>query len=179
MYASSVVALEPKTLKVKDWFTAPGADFNATPVVFRHNNKDLVVATGNDGRLYVLDGSSLGGSDHKTALHVTGRYTRPGVTAGVSTWEDQGTRWILAPVDGPPSPTLPAERDRAALASAVRPNSALPGELGSAADPRNRTGAGLAPSRGRPAPSSPSSSPSRAARSHWNARGPPEPWSLH
>ena len=105
VYASSVVALEPKTLKVKDWFTAPGADFNAAPVVFRHNNKDLVVATANDGRLYVLDGTSLGGSDHKTALHVTGKYTRPGVTAGVSTWEDQGTRWILAPMDGLPNPT--------------------------------------------------------------------------
>ena len=110
VYASSVVALEPKTLKVKDWFTAAGADFNASPVVFRHANKDIVVASGNDGRLYVLDGSSLGGSDHKTALHVTGRYTRPGVTAGVSTWEDQGTRWILAPVDGPAESDVPARK---------------------------------------------------------------------
>ena len=121
MYASSVVALEPKTLKVKDWFTAPGADFNATPVVFRHNNKDLVVATGNDGRLYVLDGSALGGSDHKTALHVTGRYTRPGVTAGVSTWEDQGTRWILAPMDGPPDADVPARKGTGVPAFAVLP----------------------------------------------------------
>jgi outer membrane protein assembly factor BamB len=110
VYSSSVVALEPKTLKIKDWFTAPAADFNATPVVFRHNNKDLVVATANDGRLYVLDGSSLGGSDHKTPLHVTGKYTRPGVTAGVSTWEDQGTRWILAPMDGLPEGDAPGRR---------------------------------------------------------------------
>ena len=123
VYASSVVALEPKTLKIKDWFTAPGADFNATPVVFRHNNKDLIVATGNDGRLYVLDASALGGSDHKTALHVTGRYTRPGVTAGVSTWEDQGTRWILAPMDGPPDSDVPARKGTAAVpASAVLPS---------------------------------------------------------
>ena len=130
VYASSVVALEPKTLKVKDWFTAPGADFNATPVVFRHNNKDLIVATGNDGRLYVLDGSALGGTDHKTALHVTGRYTRPGVTAGVSTWEDQGTRWILAPVDGPPDSDLPRKGTAAVLASAVLPNAPrVPGEM--------------------------------------------------
>jgi outer membrane protein assembly factor BamB len=103
VHASSVIALEPKTLKIKSWFSAPGADFNASPVVIRHNNKDLVVATANDGRLYVLDGASLGGSDHKTALHVTAQYSRPGVTAGVSTWEDQGTRWILAPTEGAPA----------------------------------------------------------------------------
>ena len=100
VYASSVVALDPKTLKPKDWFTAPGADFNSTPIVIRHDNKDLVAATANDGRLYLLDGSSLGGSDHKTPLHVTAQYSRPGVTAGLSTWEDQGTRWILAPAEG-------------------------------------------------------------------------------
>jgi outer membrane protein assembly factor BamB len=96
-HASTVVALEPKTLKLKDWFTAPGADFNASPVVIRHNSRDLVVITANDGRMYLLDGTSLGGSDHRTALHVTAKYTAPGVTAGVSSWEDQGTRWILAP----------------------------------------------------------------------------------
>jgi outer membrane protein assembly factor BamB len=129
VYASSVVALEPKTLKIKDWFTAPGADFNNTPVVFRHNNKDLVVATGNDGRLYVLDSTSLGGTDHKTALFVSGKYTRPGVTAGVSTWEDQGTRWILAPVDGPPESDVPA-RQRTVPTEVLSVSPRLPDELG-------------------------------------------------
>ena len=129
VYASAVVALEPKSLKVKDWFMAPGADFNASPVVFRHGSKDIVVASGNDGRLYVLDGASLGGSDHKTALHVTGRYTRPGVTAGVSTWEDQGTRWILAPVDGPAESDVPARKGTAPSdVLSVVPR--LPDELG-------------------------------------------------
>ena len=80
-YPSTVVALEPKTLKLKGWFTAPGADFNATPVVIRHNNRDLVVVTANDGRIYLLDGASLGGSDHKTPLHVTAS-TPAGVKAG-------------------------------------------------------------------------------------------------
>jgi hypothetical protein len=102
-YSSTVVALEPKTLKLKDWFTAPGADFNATPTVIRHNNRDLVVVTANDGRMYLLDGTALGGSDHKTALHVTAKYTAAGVTAGVSSWEDQGTRWILAPTAAAPA----------------------------------------------------------------------------
>ena len=99
-YASSVVALEPRTLKLKDWFSAPGADFNASPMVIRHNNKDLVVATANDGRMYVLDGSSLGGADHKTPLHVTAQYSSAGAGGGPASWEDQGTQWILAPAVG-------------------------------------------------------------------------------
>jgi outer membrane protein assembly factor BamB len=69
-------------------------------MVMRHNSKDLVIATANDGRLYVLDSTSLGGADHNTPLHVTAKYTAAGATAGASTWEDQGTRWILAPAVG-------------------------------------------------------------------------------
>ena len=135
VYRSSIVALEPTTLKVKDWFTAPGADFNASPVVFRHGSKDIVVSSGNDGRLYVLDGSSLGGSDHKTPLHVTGRYTRPGVAAGVSTWEDQGTRWILAPVDGPPESEVPGKGTSPVPAAAMLPAPRPPAELGAQQQP--------------------------------------------
>ena len=52
--------------------------------------------TGNDGRLYLLDGASLGGADHKTPLHVTAKYTAAGAAA-LATWEDDGTRWIVAP----------------------------------------------------------------------------------
>lgn len=115
-YSSSVVALEPKTLKLKDWFSAPGADFNASPVVVRHKDKDLVLASANDGRLYVLDGTSLGGPDHKTPLHVTDRYTGAGAAVSVASWEDQGSRWILAPVMGAPT------GDVKFAANGVRPN---------------------------------------------------------
>ena len=69
-------------------------------------DKDLVVATANDGRMYVLDSASLGGANHKTPLHVTPKYTAAGVTTGPATWEDQGTRWILAPSVGPPPSTM-------------------------------------------------------------------------
>jgi hypothetical protein len=120
-YPSTVVALEPKTLKLKGWFTAPGADFNATPVVIRHNNRDLVVVTANDGRIYLLDGTALGGSDHKTPLHVTAKYTAAGVAEGPATWDDQGTRWILAPMTslsaadaGATPPKQPASRSKTA-----------------------------------------------------------------
>jgi hypothetical protein len=118
-YPSSVVALDPKTLKLKDWFTAPGADFNASPVVVRHREKDLILASGNDGRLYVLDSASLGGSDHKSPLHVTAKYTGAGANAGVASWEDQNTRWVLAPVGGASAAGVKF------VANGIRPNGSI------------------------------------------------------
>jgi len=94
-YSNAVVALEPKTLKLKEAFTQPGADFNTSPVVFRHKDKDLMAVSGNDGRLYLLDATSL-----KTPLYVTPKYSNPGATGGLATWESDGTRWILAPAIG-------------------------------------------------------------------------------
>jgi len=101
-YADSVVALDRDTLQPKDWFSAPGAGFNVSPMVIRHKGKDLVAVTAHDGRLYLLDAASLGGSDHKTPLHVSPKYTTGPGTA-LATWEDQGTRWILATATGAPT----------------------------------------------------------------------------
>jgi outer membrane protein assembly factor BamB len=99
-FANSVVALDGKTLKPKDWFTADGADFNASPIVIRQGERNLVAAIGNDGRLYLLDGAALGGADHKTPLFVTPKFTQPQAGGGLATWEDDGTRWILATASG-------------------------------------------------------------------------------
>jgi hypothetical protein len=104
-YANSVVALDGKTLKPKDWFTADGADFNASPVVIRQGDRDLVAAVGNDGRLYLLDGAKLGGADHKTPLFVTPKFSQPEAGGGLATWDDNGTRWILATAAGAPQAT--------------------------------------------------------------------------
>jgi hypothetical protein len=98
--SNAVVALDRRTLQPKDWLVAEGADFNASPTVIRHKDRDFVAATGNDGRLYLLDGKSLGGADHKTPLHVTPKYSAAGAAGALATWEDGGTRWILAPVAG-------------------------------------------------------------------------------
>ena len=97
-YSNAIVSLEPKTLKLKESFTQPGADFNTTPVVFRHKDKDLMAVSGNDGRMYLLDASSL-----KTPLHVTPKYSNAGATGGLATWESEGTRWILASAIGAPA----------------------------------------------------------------------------
>jgi hypothetical protein len=101
-YANAIVALDRLTLEPKDWFTAEGADFNTTPMVIRYKDKDLVAAAGNDGKLYLLDGASLGGGDHKTPLHVTGKYSGAGAGGALATWEEEGVRWVLAPVVGAP-----------------------------------------------------------------------------
>jgi outer membrane protein assembly factor BamB len=98
-FANSVVALDRLTLAVKDWFTADGADFAVTPTVIRHNSRDIVAVTGSDGRLYLLDGASLGGADHKTPMHVSAALPGAGV-AGLATWDDGVTRWVLAPFNG-------------------------------------------------------------------------------
>ena len=103
--ADSIVALDRLTLTPKDWFKAPGADFNATPVVVRYKDKDLVAATANDGRLYLLDSASLGGSDHQTALAVSDKFSSGTATAGsgLAAFEDQGTTWIVATAFGSPT----------------------------------------------------------------------------
>ena len=91
----SIVALNRDTLTPTDWFTASGADFNATPTIIRHKNRDLIAATANDGRFYLLDATSLGGSDHKTPLAVTAKFTDAGAGTALATFEDGSGRWIF------------------------------------------------------------------------------------
>jgi hypothetical protein len=99
-YANSVLALDGKTLKLKDWLRNDTA-FNSTPVVFSDGDRTYVAAT-SDTRLYVLDAASLGGAAHRTPLYATQdaanvRFNND----GVATWRDPaGTRWILAEVSG-------------------------------------------------------------------------------
>ena len=99
-HANAVVALDRQTLALKDWFTAEGAEFTASPIVVRYKDKDLIAASTNDGRLFLLDGASLGGADHKTPLFVTPAYTAAGGAGGLATWEAQDARWILATATG-------------------------------------------------------------------------------
>jgi hypothetical protein len=100
---NSLVALEPKTLKVKGWYTAGNQAFTSTPVIFDYKGKTLIAATTKDGRAHLLDTANLGGPDHKTALFTTPPSSKEG-TAGpgaLASWQDRsGARWILAPVTG-------------------------------------------------------------------------------
>lgn len=101
-YSSSVVALDGKTLKVKDWYTVPGAEFTSTPVIFQYRNKTLVAAASKDGGLHLLNTASLGGADHKTptaktAESAVGKGFNPG---SLALWQDASfTHWLLASTD--------------------------------------------------------------------------------
>ena len=66
--ANAIVALDPITLRLKDWFTQPTAEFVTGPTVFRHGTKDVVAAATKDGRVILLDAASLGGTKHDTPL---------------------------------------------------------------------------------------------------------------
>jgi outer membrane protein assembly factor BamB len=96
MYANSVVALEAKTLQLKDWFTEAGARFTSSPVVFSEENRVYVAAAGGGGHLHLMTADALGGSDHKTPLVATAASGRPDFNA-LATWRDaRGMRWLLA-----------------------------------------------------------------------------------
>jgi outer membrane protein assembly factor BamB len=117
VYSDTVLALSPKDLKLKDWYTPSNhewitkrdLDMNTTPTVFPYKGRDLIVAGGKEGRLFLLDSQSLGGVNHRTPLYRTPLICNEetdfagfGIWGGMASWEDsKGTRWVLAPVWGP------------------------------------------------------------------------------
>ncbi|MEO7274070.1 MAG: hypothetical protein ABI211_18890 [Vicinamibacterales bacterium] len=112
--ANAIVALDPATLAVKDWFTHPTAEFVTGPTILRQGEKDVVVAATKDGRVLVLDAASLGGADHATPLAASTRLLGDGgrVSAdALAAWQQ-----INRPAPGPagaapapaPAPVAPA-----------------------------------------------------------------------
>jgi len=114
--ANAIVALDPKTLQLKDWFTQPNAEFVTGPTVFRQGAKDVVAAATRDGRIILLDVASLGGVSHGKPLLVSRQVFASGGSISaeaLSTWARAGsttstssgsdTRWILVPISGKPS----------------------------------------------------------------------------
>jgi hypothetical protein len=105
--ANAVVALDPKTLQIKDWFTQPEAEFVTGPTIVRHADKDVVVAATKDGRVLLLDAKALGGSDHATPLYASKTWLGAGATVAadaLATWrQSSGASWILLPIAGRPA----------------------------------------------------------------------------
>lgn len=112
--ANAIVALDAKTLKVKDWFSQPGADFVTGPSILRDKDREIVAAATKDGRVWLLDAASLGGADHKTPLHVSATVLGSGAAVAadaLAAWRPAGTdaaSWILLPVNGRVASGLPA-----------------------------------------------------------------------
>src|SRR5262249_40189329 len=74
---NSVIQLRLKELKVTDYFTPENEklmsqkdlDFgSASPIAFRFQNRDLIAAAGKEGTIYLIDGNSFGGEDHRTPV---------------------------------------------------------------------------------------------------------------
>jgi outer membrane protein assembly factor BamB len=104
-YSNAIVALDPKTLEVQDWFTQPGADFISTPLVFRYGNMEMVAAATRDGRIFLLNKGSLGGDEHHSPISISAAVSREKtdfVPGPLASWADTtGTRWVLEPWAGP------------------------------------------------------------------------------
>lgn len=116
-YADTVVALSGKELKLLDYYLPENANYltrkdldmgNTTPIVFPYKGRELVVGSGKEGTLFLLDAKALGGETHRKPLFQA-RYLNEendiagrGVWGAFATWEDpKGTRWIYAPAWGP------------------------------------------------------------------------------
>jgi hypothetical protein len=102
-FANAIVALDPKTLQPRGWFTGT-APFATSPVAFNLGGRDVVAAAGRDGRLYLLDGAAPGGADHRTPLARSAVYSSASdASAGsLTTWQDaEGVRWLLVASSGP------------------------------------------------------------------------------
>jgi outer membrane protein assembly factor BamB len=97
--ANAIVALDGKTLQVKDWFTQPNAQFVTGPSIFKQGDREIVAAATRDGRILLLNASSLGGADHATALHASAAVS--GLTGdALATWQEMT---ISAPPPLPPA----------------------------------------------------------------------------
>lgn len=117
-YPNTIVAVDGRTLQLKDYFTPKNYAYiakkdldmgNTTPVVFHYGRKELVSAGGKEGVLWLLDADCMGGDDHSTPLYASpllanekGSYYGHGFWGALSTWVDaKGRRWLYAPAWGP------------------------------------------------------------------------------
>lgn len=97
-YSNAVVALDGKTLAVKDSFIAPEA-LASIPVVFTSDGKEYVAVEAKDGKVFLFDAASPGGSDHRTPIATT---PATGGAGSLAAWQDKnGTAWVLASSAGP------------------------------------------------------------------------------
>jgi outer membrane protein assembly factor BamB len=97
-YANAIVALDSNTLQPVDSFSNAMAEFVTTPVVIGVGSRDIIAAATRDGRIFLLDAASLGGSDHSTPLFVSTPLAGNAAPDALAAFEQPaGTPWLLAP----------------------------------------------------------------------------------
>ncbi len=90
------------------WLSRRDLDMNTTPAIFPYKGRDLIVASGKEGRYFVLDSKSMGGADHMTPLfrselisNKNVNFQTEGTWGSISSWLGKdGTRWVLGPTGG-------------------------------------------------------------------------------
>jgi outer membrane protein assembly factor BamB len=90
------------------WLTRRDLDMNVTPVVFPYQGRDLLVGSGKEGRYFLMDSKSMGGSDHMSPLFRSELYSNKNVNfqtegtwGSLASWQAKdGTRWVLGPTGG-------------------------------------------------------------------------------
>ena len=137
-YDDTVLELNPKDLSVKDYFTPAGShpavksgieSPGVTPIIFQWNDKEVIVAGGRDGRLYLLDATTPGGADHHTPLSQTEpivaadtQYAGNGIWGAFATYENpdkNNERWLYASIRGPAAMQFPASSGAAPTGAIV------------------------------------------------------------
>jgi outer membrane protein assembly factor BamB len=97
------------------WLTRRDLDMNATPVVFPYQGRPFLVASGKEGRYFLLDSKSMGGSDHMTPAFRSDLFSNrnvnfqtEGTWGSMASWQAKdGTRWILGPTGGDAGVPIP------------------------------------------------------------------------
>ena len=98
-----------------EWLTRRDLDMNSSPVVFPYKGRDVIVASGKEGRFFLLDSKNMGGADHMTPMfrsplisNANVNFQTEGTWGSFASWESKdGTRWVLAPIGGPVAVDFP------------------------------------------------------------------------
>jgi len=124
-FSESILKIAPKAARLMDSFTPTNWMDNlmhdmsgsATPVVFNFAGKTLIAASQKEGVLRILDANNLGGQNHMTPLwqspklgndEKTGTDPGRGVWGAITTYENNGKRYLYLPMLGHPSKDAPA-----------------------------------------------------------------------
>ncbi len=120
-YKSGAVTLKDYyTPSNYEWLTRRDLDMNASPVVFPYKGQDVIVASGKEGRFFLMDSKNMGGANHMTPLfrsavisNANVNFQTEGTWGSMTSWLGKdGTRWLLAPTGGKvavPFPTTNGE----------------------------------------------------------------------
>ena len=91
-----------------EWLQKRDLDMEVTPSIFKYKNRELMVSSSKECRIWLMDTAAPGGDDHRTPLYRTPILCNEqvnmnlGVWGAMATWEDsKGTRWIVSPFWGP------------------------------------------------------------------------------